>query len=415
MSQSPPPSDRPNHRDDGDAGFASGAADAPVPAPPEPWRPSTMPPVRPGPPFLMTEMIDAEPNLAVRLIRRLDDASSSAARLASAVADALARDEPVVVTGCGTSEHAALAIAEQIRDAIGNAPRVGTVRAAQAFELALDPPTRGLVIGVSHEGGTAATNRALEAARHAGASVGLITAAGSSPGAAEAAPELVVATEELDQSWCHTVGYVSPIVVGAIVAARLADATLDAGAVRELLAAPLRDTLAVERIASRLAGVDRLVVVASGVDRATGRELVLKVEEGAALPAAYRDLETFLHGHLAGVDERTGLVLVLADRRQRGPRIERSRQLLAAVGALGLPTAAILAVDVSASIPADSTTAGRIVVREAPELTASTAALLGTAVPLQLLAERLARARGRNPDAIRRDDPRYLAAAAAAE
>ncbi len=39
----------------------------------------------------------------------------------------------------------------------------------QAFELSLDPPARGLVIGVSHEGGTGATNAALRAARAAGA------------------------------------------------------------------------------------------------------------------------------------------------------------------------------------------------------------------------------------------------------
>jgi hypothetical protein len=41
--------------------------------------------------------------------------------------------------------------------------------------------------------------------------------------------------------------------------------------------------------------------------------------------------------------------------------------------------------------------------------------LLGTATPLQLLTERIARARGTNPDAIRRDDQRYRDAAAAAE
>jgi hypothetical protein len=43
------------------------------------------------------------------------------------------------------------------------------------------------------------------------------------------------------------------------------------------------------------------------------------------------------------------------------------------------------------------------------------AALLGSAAPLQLITERLARARGTNPDPIRRDDPRYRAAAEAAE
>ena len=35
--------------------------------------------------------------------------------------------------------------------------------AAQAFELALEPPAGGLVIGISHEGGTAATIAAMDA------------------------------------------------------------------------------------------------------------------------------------------------------------------------------------------------------------------------------------------------------------
>ena len=51
---------------------------------------------------------------------------------------------------------------------------------------------------------------------------------------------------------------------------------------------------------------------------------------------------------------------------------------------------------------------------EAPDLPAPVAALLGTATPLQLLTERLARARGTDPDPIRRDDPRYRAAPDAA-
>ena len=69
----------------------------------------------------------------------------------------------------------------------------------------------GLVIGISHEGATSATNAALAAARTAGAATALITVSDRSPGAALA--DIVVATEELDQSWCHTVGYVSPITV----------------------------------------------------------------------------------------------------------------------------------------------------------------------------------------------------------
>jgi hypothetical protein len=61
------------------------------------------------------------------------------------------------------------------------------------------------------------------------------------------------------------------------------------------------------------------------------------------------------------------------------------------------------------------TPAGRIVIPEAAGVPGTVGALLGTATPLQLLTERIARARGTNPDAIRRDDPRYREAAAAAE
>jgi hypothetical protein len=65
----------------------------------------------------------------------------------------------------------------------------------------------------------------------------------------------------------------------------------------------------------------------------------------------------------------------------------------------------------SAALEPALTPAGRIVVAEAATLPAATAALLGSAIPLQLLTERLARARGTNPDPIRRDDARYHRAA----
>ncbi|MEA2607293.1 MAG: hypothetical protein QOI00_2050, partial [Chloroflexota bacterium] len=52
-------------------------------------------------------------------------------------------------------------------------------------------------------------------------------------------------------------------------------------------------------------------------------------------------------------------------------------------------------------------------VDEVKALPAPLAALIGTATPLQLLTERIARVRGTNPDLIRRDDPVYLAAAEA--
>jgi hypothetical protein len=55
------------------------------------------------------------------------------------------------------------------------------------------------------------------------------------------------------------------------------------------------------------------------------------------------------------------------------------------------------------------------VIPEAPALPTPVAALLGTATPLQMLTERLARARGVDPDPIHRDVDRYREAADSAE
>jgi hypothetical protein len=108
-------------------------------------------------------------------------------------------------------------------------------------------------------------------------------------------------------------------------------------------------------------------------------------------------------------------VLILTDRDGRAARVARARQALAAAAVIGLRAAAIVARDVDAELAAELTPAGRLVVDEAPSLAAPTAALLGTATPLQLLTERIARVRGTNPDLIRREDPTYRRAAEAAD
>ena len=110
--------------------------------------------------------------------------------------------------------------------------------AAQAFELSLDPPSTGLVIGISHEGGTPRRTPRWRPRRAAGARTAIITVTGRSPGAALA--DLVVETGELDQSWCHTVGYLSPLVAATAAGAHLTGRAVDArsgDAVRSLVAA----------------------------------------------------------------------------------------------------------------------------------------------------------------------------------
>jgi fructoselysine-6-P-deglycase FrlB-like protein len=391
--------------------------EAPLEPAPDPWEELPTPSVRSGPPWHMTEMIAAEPFVAERLIDRLADPESGAGRLAGAIGQAASSGAPVVVTGCGTSEHAAQAAAEILRAAVRAAglPSGPTaVTSAQAFELALDPPTGGLVIGISHEGGSAATIDAMDAAEDAGARVGLITGSAHSPAGDAADEDLLVETVEMDQGWCHTIGYLAPLVAAVAIGADLSGADPGATRIRDLLADGARDEAGAEAIAGVLAGCRTLVTVASGADRPAARELALKIEEAAWIPTTMRDLETLLHGHFPSMDASTGLVLILTDRDGREERVARSRGALAGAAVIGIRAAAIVSRDVDAALPAELTPAGRLVVDEAPDLPAPVAALISTATPLQLLTERIARARGTNPDLIRREDAVYRDAAAAA-
>ena len=375
----------------------------PLPGAPDPWAGSEMPAFRSRPPYLMSEMIAAEPALAERLVRRLA-ADETLGQLADAVRTAASAGQPIVTTGCGTSEHAAMAIAALLNEALD----AGDVRSIQALESLRRPMTHGLLIAVSHEGGTHATNAALEAARAAGARTALITVSGGSPGASVA--DLVVRTEEMDQSWCHTVGYLSPLVAGVMLGLRVSGKRSDAPAIRSALEAN-DDHRGPPSLAAGLTGTDRIVVIGSGADLVTARELALKISEGARLPAVAYDVESILHGHLAAATRWTGLVLIGTDDALRSQAIaERATRVLAAATALAMPAAAILGQRTALTIPADATPAGRMVLARPTRVTGVTGALLGPILPLQLLAERLARARGVNPDTLGREDPAQASA-----
>ncbi len=392
--------------------------DRPLPGPPEPWHWAERPIDRGAPPWFMTEMIAAEPAVAERILTRLA-ADGSARRLADELRRAATAGAPVTLVGCGTSEHGALGAAETLRDAWGRAglPGHGPV-AAQAFEASLEPRA-GLCIAISHDGATWATTQALDAARAAGARTAIVTVSGRAPGAEGV--DIVLETLERDQSYCHTIGYTSPLVaahaVGRLLTGEAGGSPEDAAAVRALMAAGLSPeaSAAAEAMAAGLAGCRPILTVASAADRTAARELVLKLEEGTWIPAASRNLETFLHGHLPSTDPGTGLVLIMTDRRARDARVARARQALEAAALIGIRVGAILSVDIAAELDPSLTPVGRIVVPEAPTLPAPVASLLSTATPLQLLVERLARVVGTNPDPIRRTDPTYAAAAARAE
>ncbi len=341
---------------------------------------SETPELRPGPPWAMEEMILDEPGLVAPIL--------ASPAIAEAAALARTAGEPLVLTGCGTSEHAAMAGAALLGG-----------RSRDAFEASLDPQHGGVLIAVSHEAETAATLAALDAADAAKV---LVTARPdrarrqrpASPGdgvaARPGAEPLIVATPLQDASWCHTVGYLSPLLAFVAIAGHVDPAPVEA-----LVRAMLERRPAIKDAARLLAGSERLLVAASGVDEVTARELALKIEEGVHVPVTPLGLEKILHGHLPAADSRTGLVVLRLDRRDPERRDARTRDVVAAAAELAMPA---------------------IVLSDLPEtsLPPVPAALVSGALAAQLLTLELVMEAGTNPDLIRREEPPYRAAAEAA-
>ena len=106
----------------------------------------------------------------------------------------------------------------------------------------------------------------------------------------------------------------------------------------------------------------------------------LKVEEASWLPSAFRDLETFLHGHLPATGPDTGLILLLTDRdRPRGARGACPRRPSRRRTSSACAPRRSSRRELDAALDAALTPAGRLVVPEAPDLPAPVAALVGTA------------------------------------
>jgi fructoselysine-6-P-deglycase FrlB-like protein len=257
----------------------------------------------------------------------------------------------LLFTGCGTSYHAAMTGGD----------------AVQALELVLNPERQAdLLVFVSHEGETPLT---LEAARAWTGPRWLVTGRADGP-IAELCDEVIVCTPEIEESWCHTASYTA--AVAAIAALHGQDVSWLPVAVAEALTAPLPE----------VGGQERFLVAGAGRDLATAHEAVLKLREGAWVAAEAYETEQLLHGYLAAVDESVRAFVLEGE----GVAEERAPAAAAALRELGCE------VD--------------LVPTRHPVV---------DVVLFQRLTVELAEARGREPDRIRRHDPRWAAAASAAK
>ena len=250
-------------------------------------------------------------------------------------------------TGCGTSFHAAQTGGE----------------AVQALELVLRPREAAVLVAISHEGETPLT---LEAARAFDGPVWLVTGKADSP-LGELADEVVVATPEIEDSWCHTVSYTCAVAALAALNGE------DVAWLPDAVAKALEER---EPVSSH----ERFLVAGAGRDWPTAQEAVLKLREGAHVAAEAHHTEQLLHGHLAAVDESVRAFVLEGE----GRAAERAAGATAALRELGCETTLV-----------------------------PTAHPVVDIVRFQQLTLELALARGIDPDPIRTDDPRWKRARAA--
>jgi fructoselysine-6-P-deglycase FrlB-like protein len=257
----------------------------------------------------------------------------------------------LLFTGCGTSFHAAMTGGD----------------AVQALELVLRPRRDAdLLVLVSHEGETPLT---LAAASAWDGPRWLVTGRADGP-IADLCDEVVVCTPEIEESWCHTASYTC--AVAALAALHGEDVAWLPGAVEEALAA---DVPAVGE-------QERFLVAGAGRELPTAHEAVLKLREGAWVAAEAYETEQLLHGYLAAVDESVRAFVLEGE----GVGAERAQAAVAALRELGCD--------------ADLVPSRHPVV---------------DIVSFQRLTVDIAESRGQEPDRIRRHDPRWIAAAAAAK
>lgn len=375
------------------------------------WYDATIfPELRESPPWVMEDMIAAQ----VAIPERLDDTmGEDARRLAARLRAVVEAGDPVTVVGVGTSGHGARAASLILNDALtGSAVASGPAQVRESSDQELAPRAGGLCLAISHGGMTRSTTAALAAARDAGASTALITASTGTPG--RDAADIVLRTPLADASYCHTVGYVSPILAAIYLATTYQGQAFPSTELTSYLQELACVQPLASRVASGLSRSTRLLAAGSLVDQPTARELALKVAEGARLPTSALGVEDTLHGHLAGHDHDSALVAIATGGADARSSADRVAEVLRSAQHIGVQTAAIVSAGLSAAVDPGSASAGLVVLPDAAGagLASTWTSLLGGALALQHLTVGMVHERGVNPDLIRREEQPYREAVA---
>jgi glucosamine--fructose-6-phosphate aminotransferase (isomerizing) len=332
---------------------------------------------RSRPPFHMHDMILGQPAFVEETLRRMrqDDAASF-----------LGKPRHLVVTGCGTSFHAATYGARVLQWAYGSS---AVVEAIHAYDLlhGNELSNGATVLGVSHSGSTSATNRAIAMARRSGSRALALCGLPESP-MDEVADEVLAIGSTHDHSWANTMSYTTQLTALAFLASTVrGEIRNELVSVPSFLTKALRCEVAVRRLAKRVASRDRVTFLGSGLDEITALEAALKIRETCSLPASGYQLEQFLHGPFLSLDQEESAVALRS--RDDGDRQTAILKGLARTGA------AVTTVGEGKGVDIPLPPANRIL------------RPIVSVVPMQFLAYYAALERKTDPDIMRSDVARY--------
>ncbi len=334
-------------------------------------------------PFHMHDMILAQPGFVRETLDRLREVDARAF---------LGSSKHLVVTGCGTSFHAAMIGAGLLQEALRGET---VVHAVHAYDLlhGVVLPEDCSVLGVSHSGATSTTNDALALARRSSVTTrGMCGLPATRMG--EVAESMLVIGSVHDHSWANTMSSTTQLTAFARLAEAVSTSPRDLfpgglDALPGLLKTALGCEPRVRRLAKRVAASSRVTFLGSRLDEVTALEAALKIRETCSFPASGYHVEQFLHGPFLSLDHRESVLALRSNDDD-----ERETQILRGLERTGAHVATLgEAAGADVRLPAAEPLVRPIV----------------SVVPLQFVAYYVALAKKTNPDLMRSDVPRYRA------
>ncbi len=343
--------------------------------------------------------IHAQPEAVRQLLADWEGPSQAAERLSKA--------GRILLSGIGTSFHAAIVGEYMLRLAGAD------VWSVRSFEFVNYPrPLRedDAVIVISHRGsklhGNLAVQRAVEAK--------VLTIGITGKSSKMQGPDIVIQTVEQDPSATHSISYTGALTRLGQIATRLAALLGNTEQARRLeqgltqVPALMENILAredeVRRIAQETAAQQRrLYYVGAGPNAATATEGALKAKESSYVTAEGFELEQAIHGPQVAFEKEDLLIPIVV----KGPAQARMSDFLLASSEIGSHIWLIGEVP-SAEITELFNRGGwkRFAICDGVDLPEELTPLVAT-LPVQLLSEFLASARGTNADSFRADQEVY--------